>query len=173
MSNLALRFARNAALAGTALWVMAGPANAQTAAPGAAEADEKAPEIIVTGTIIRGAAPVGSSVISFSTADIQKTGLLSTTDILKAIPQVSGIGPGESTTGTTFQNANLNVGRSNALNLRGLGIQATLTLLNGRRLPSAGFAAQLFDPSSIPAIALGLWFRCGRGRCQPDPAHRC
>jgi iron complex outermembrane recepter protein len=147
---------KSAALASTALWFGVAPAQAQTAtsAPAAAEEDSTK-DIVVTGTQIRGVPPVGSSVISFNTADIQKTGLLSTTDILRAIPQVSGIGPGESTTGTTFQNANLNIGRSNALNLRGIGIQATLTLLNGRRLPSGGFAAQLFDPSSIPAIALG------------------
>jgi iron complex outermembrane recepter protein len=147
---------RAAAMASTAIFLGSGVAQAQTATPAPAAAEEDtAKDIVVTGTNIRGVAPVGSSVISFNTADIQKTGLLSTTDILRSIPQVSGIGPGESTTGTTFQNANLNVGRSNALNLRGIGIQGTLTLLNGRRLPSGGFAAQLFDPSSIPAIALG------------------
>jgi iron complex outermembrane receptor protein len=153
-----IRIARVMALAGTALCLCAGTAQAQTAKkPAVSDTDTAPPEkdIVVTGTQIRGVPPVGSSVISFNTADIQKTGLLSTTDILRAIPQVSGIGPGEQTTGTTFQNANLNIARSNALNLRGIGIQGTLTLLDGRRLPSGGFAAQLFDPSSIPAIALG------------------
>ena len=128
-------------------------AMAQNAAAPADKAEDDS-DIIVTGTIIRGVAPVGSSIISLNANDIQKTGLLTTTDILKSIPQVSGIGTGEGSTGTSANNANLNISRANALNIRGLGIQATLTLLNGRRLPVGGFGGQLFDPSSIPAIAL-------------------
>lgn len=132
------------ALPGTSAW-------AQNAARD--EADDS-DTIVVTGTIIRGVAPVGSSIISLNASDIQKTGLLTTTDILRSIPQVSGIGTGEATTGSSAQNANLNISRANALNIRGLGVQATLTLLNGRRLPVGGFGGQLFDPGSIPAIAL-------------------
>ena len=128
---------------------------AQTATADTASEDEGAIEdIVVTGTILRGVAPVGSSIISLNTSDIQKTGLLTTTDVLRSIPQVSGIGTGEASTNTAANNANLNISRANALNIRGLGIQATLTLLNGRRLPVGGFGGQLFDPSSIPAIAL-------------------
>ncbi len=139
-------------------------ATAITTMPVAAKADEaaaagsdqeKAGEIVVTGTIIRGAAPVGSSIISVTATDIQKTGLLTTTDILKSIPQVSGIGLGEASTNTSANNANLNIGRANGLNIRGLGIQATLSLVNGRRVPVGGFGGQLFDPNTIPAIALG------------------
>ncbi|MEJ6008854.1 TonB-dependent receptor domain-containing protein [Novosphingobium aquae] len=128
---------------------------AQSEEPDAdAAAAEPDKEIVVTGTIIRGAAPVGSSIISVTASDIQKTGLLTTNDILKSIPQVSGIGLGEGATNTSANNANLNIGRANGLNIRGLGVQATLTLLNGRRLPVGGFGGQLFDPNSIPAIAL-------------------
>ncbi|UVO54372.1 TonB-dependent receptor domain-containing protein [Sphingomonas sp. SUN039] len=141
---------RSVALTALAL---AGGAHAQTpSADTDAEADK---DIVVTGTIIRGAAPVGSSIISANANDIAKTGLLTTSDVLKSIPQVTGIGPGESTTGTTANNSNLNISRANGLNIRGLGVQATLTLLNGRRLPQGGAGAQLFDPNSIPAIALG------------------
>ena len=130
---------------------------AQAAADGAARASDEAADsetIVVTGTILRGVAPVGSSIISLNATDIQKTGLLTTTDILKSIPQISGIGTGEGSTNTAANNANLNISRANALNIRGLGIQATLTLMNGRRLPVGGFGGQLFDPGSIPAIAL-------------------
>jgi iron complex outermembrane recepter protein len=124
------------------------------ATPAASDGEPKDEEIVVTGTMIRGAAPVGSSIISLNATDIAKTGLLTTNDILKSIPAISGIGLGEAATNTTANNANLNIGRSNGLNIRGLGIQATLTLLNGRRLPVGGFGGQLFDPNSIPAIAL-------------------
>jgi len=156
--RLDIRALRNASAFSLAASLAALPvaALAQTAAPAdeAATNSAKAEEIVVTGTILRGVAPVGSSIISLNATDIQKTGLLTTTDILKSIPQISGIGTGEASTGTSANNANLNISRANALNIRGLGIQATLTLLNGRRLPVGGFGGQLFDPGSIPAIAL-------------------
>jgi iron complex outermembrane recepter protein len=127
---------------------------AAPAAPVAAD-EEQAKDIVVTGTQIRGVAPVGSSVISVNQAAMAESGLVSTNDILHAIPQISNVGPGQSFSGPVVNNSNLNVSRSNALNIRGLGLQATLTLLNGRRVPAGGSAAQLFDPSNLPAIALG------------------
>ena len=120
--------------------------------PAAASADVS--EVVVTGTQIRGVAPVGSPVISVDQKAAQQTGLTTTSDIIHSIPQVSGIGPGESVTGTNVNNATLNITASNAIDLRGLGVQATLVLLDGRRVPPGGVGAQLFDPSNIPAIAL-------------------
>ena len=152
-----LKAIRGNSLAGTSLIAAATLAFASTAALAQDKpADEAGEEeaIVVTGTILRGVAPVGSSIISLNATDIQKTGLLTTTDILRSIPQISGIGTGEASTNTAANNANLNISRANALNIRGLGIQATLTLMNGRRLPVGGFGGQLFDPGSIPAIAL-------------------
>ncbi|MBO0123992.1 TonB-dependent receptor plug domain-containing protein, partial [Streptococcus pneumoniae] len=49
--------------------------------------------------------------------------------------------------------ANTNASGSSALNLRGLGPDATLTLLNGRRLPYDG-TAQAVDVSAIPLDAV-------------------
>jgi len=159
MSNLFFMRARsNASAFAIALAALSAPQTAFAQAAPAEEPqvgeEEPTEQIVVTGTIIRGAAPVGSSIISVNAADIEKTGLLTTTDILKSIPQVTGLGTGEASTNTAVNNANLNISRANALNIRGLGIQATLTLLNGRRLPVGGFGGQLFDPNSIPAIAL-------------------
>lgn len=151
------RISRAAAVSAFALAVAMPCTSFAQAASDAAAASDEADEdetIVVTGTILRGVAPVGSSIISLNASDIQKTGLLTTTDILRSIPQVSGIGTGEASTNTAANNANLNISRANALNIRGLGIQATLTLLNGRRVPVGGFGGQLFDPGSIPSIAL-------------------
>ncbi|MCW2412175.1 MULTISPECIES: TonB-dependent receptor plug domain-containing protein [unclassified Sphingobium] len=111
-------------------------------------------DIVVTGTQLRGVAPVGSSVIAVGQQEIRDTGLATTSDILKTIPQVSALGPGEATLGTNVNSATLNSTRANGVNLRGLGTQATLTLLDGRRAPPGGVAGQLFDASVIPAIAL-------------------
>src|SRR5690606_8001658 len=48
---------------------------------------------------------------------------------------------------------NQNITGGSALNLRGLGVDATLTLLNGRRLSYGGFA-QAVDLSIIPVAAV-------------------
>src|SRR5690606_1956711 len=40
------------------------------------------------------------------------------------------------------------------VNLRGLGTESTLTLVDGRRVPSAGTQSQYFDPSVIPTAAI-------------------
>lgn len=111
-------------------------------------------EIIVTGTNLRGVAPVGSSVIAIGRESMLQTGLATTADILKTIPQVTSLGPGEATIGTNVNSAAINATRANGVNLRGLGVQATLTLLDGRRVPPGGISGQLFDASVIPAIAL-------------------
>ena len=143
----------------TAQYAAAQTTSADTSpAPSAPQGQEQgsndSADIIVTGTNLRGVAPVGSAVIAVGQAAMQQTGLATTTDILKTVPQVSSLGPGEATIGSTVNNAALNTTRANGLNLRGLGVQATLTLLDGRRVPPAGITGSLFDPSVIPAIAL-------------------
>ena len=157
-------------LAGTVsiLAIMAsGAANAQTeavkTAPTTSVTDQvktgpdTVAEIVVTGTQIRGIAPVGAPVISVGQKDIVDSGLTTVSDIIHDIPQVSYVGPGQNSPGGSYaaQNANQNVNKSNSINIRGIGDQATLVLLDGRRLAPGGSGAALFDPSSIPAIALG------------------
>jgi iron complex outermembrane recepter protein len=112
------------------------------------------PEVVITGTQLRGVAPVGSRVIALSPEQMQQTGMATTADILKTIPQITSLGPTEGTIGTNVNSATLNTTRANGVNLRGLGSQATLTLIDGRRAPPGGIAGQLFDASVIPAIAL-------------------
>jgi iron complex outermembrane receptor protein len=128
---------------------------AQTTSPAAAPAKSGTDvgEIVVTGTQIRGVAPVGAPVITVGRQEIVDSGLHTTADILHDIPQVTLLGAGQATLGAN-QNANLNTNRDNAINIRGLGPQATLTLLDGRRTPLGGSSGNLYDPSSIPTIAI-------------------
>jgi iron complex outermembrane recepter protein len=152
--------ATNALLGLLATPAMAQGASTQTA-PQAADTQAAAPaqpaaldkEIVVTGTLIRGVAPVGSSVIAVGRSDMVESGLATTEDILKSVPQITNIGPG-AVAGANTQNSNLNNTRAEAINIRGIGPQATLALLDGRRLPANGAGAQLFDASALPAIAL-------------------
>jgi iron complex outermembrane recepter protein len=112
-------------------------------------------EVVVTGTQIHGvSAPIGSELLSLGVSQIQDSGQQTTADILRSLPMVSSIGPGEDVTNSSADLGSLNITRETGINLRGLGTNATLVLLDGRRLAPGGEGAQLFDPSQIPAIAL-------------------
>jgi iron complex outermembrane receptor protein len=136
--------------------IAAGTAHAQTtpAFGQPVPADQSIQEIVVTGTQIRGVAPVGAPVITVGRQEIEDSGLTTTADILHDIPQVTLLGASQSTLGAN-QNANLNTNKDNGINIRGLGPQATLTLLDGRRTPLGGASGNVYDPSSIPTIAIG------------------
>jgi iron complex outermembrane receptor protein len=110
-------------------------------------------EIVVTGTQIRGVAPIGSPPIVVGRTEIVDSGLNNTSDIIHDIPQISMLGSSQNYGGTANL-AGLNVSRNNAINIRGLGPQATLSLIDGRRTPLQGPTAGLFDPDNIPTIAL-------------------
>lgn len=134
----------------------AGPALAQ-AAPDAGEnqtgaAPQAVQEVVVTGSRIRGAAPVGSPVIGLTRQDIAASTAITTTQLLQEVPQVANLGVSEASRGQAGGSANITY--STAVNLRGIGPYATLTLLDGHRAVGQGTGGQLFDPSSIPTIAL-------------------
>jgi iron complex outermembrane receptor protein len=106
-------------------------------------------DIVVTGTRIRGAAPVGSQLITLGRDQIEESGLAATDELMRTLPQVFGGGFAQH---VSFQNGN--IGGGSSLNLRGLGPDATLTLVNGRRLPAMGLRGNFTDISSIPASAI-------------------
>lgn len=120
--------------------------------PAAAEALS---EIVVTGTRIRGAAPVGSNLISISREDIETSGYATTQQVVQALPQNFGGGPNEATLGYNNRNgAYNNAGLGSSINLRGLGSNSTLVLLNGSRPALGGVAGLFADVSLIPSSAL-------------------
>jgi iron complex outermembrane receptor protein len=109
-------------------------------------------EIVVTGTRIRGA-PIASPVITLSENAIRNTGQATLGDVVRALPQSFGGGQqpgiGLNVPGTNGGD----VGGGSSINLRGLGSDATLTLLNGHRV-SYGGARQSVDVSAIPLSAV-------------------
>lgn len=126
------------ALAASSTWVS--PALAQQAA----QAAEPVETVTVTGTSIRGTAPVGSSVTTVTQADIKATGATSVTGILASVPQLMGMGQVDG--GTTGQ------GAQQAL-IHQLGQSAstsTLTLIDGHRAPTSGTNHSFVDPNMIP-----------------------
>ncbi|WEK46448.1 MAG: TonB-dependent receptor [Candidatus Andeanibacterium colombiense] len=131
--------------------------SAAAPAADAAPADKSpADDIIVTGTRIRGVAPVGSAVVQLDQEAMTKTGQLSTADILAKVPSVLSLGSGNSYSGGSTQGtSDLNALSFNkSPNLRGFGPQATLSLVNGHRVPYDGAAMNTFDGDNIPVQML-------------------
>ena len=110
--------------------------------------------VSVTGTRIRGGT-TPSPVITIGAAQIREEGLVDLGEVIRSIPQnfSGGQNPGVTTGagGGGYYNRNLTGG--SAANLRGLGQDATLTLLNGRRM-SYGGDDQAVDISAIPVEAV-------------------
>ncbi len=109
-------------------------------------------DLVVTGTRIRGAVPAGANVLTFDEEAIAETGRSTVQDVLATLPQNFFGGQNEAAQQSSASNGrNLSFGAS--VNLRGLGADSTLALVNGRRLAPAGFG-HFVDISSIPLAAV-------------------
>ncbi|MCG7349858.1 TonB-dependent receptor plug domain-containing protein [Sphingomonas sp. ACRSK] len=106
--------------------------------------------ILVTGTRIRGA-DTPSPVVRVTEEGIREAGFNDLGEVIRSIPQNFAGGQNPGIALGSGNNTNLTGG--SALNLRGLGPDATLTLLNGRRLSYGGFQ-QAVDASLVPIAAL-------------------
>ncbi len=124
-----------------------------TAATTTAASGATVKEIVVTGSSIRGAAPVGSAVTTVNRQDIVNTGATNTTEVLRSVPEVG-----------SFNSTGPNVGgnQANFLDqpaIHGIGVGnggggLTLVLLDGHRLPGAGINQTTPDAGVIPTSAL-------------------
>ena len=112
------------------------------------------PEITVTGSRIKGAR-LASPEIRIDREEIQRAGYGDLGEALRALPQNFGGGqnPGLGLGATGGGLSNQNVTGGSAVNLRGIGADATLTLLNSHRLAFGGLA-QGVDISAIPIDAI-------------------
>lgn len=107
-------------------------------------------EIVVTGTRLRGDSP--SPVTTITREDIQESGAATVSQLMRALPQNFGGGPNEAN--RAGEGAN-NLLEGSTINLRGLGADATLVLINGRRVGTTGTFNGLFvDVSTIPVSAI-------------------
>jgi iron complex outermembrane receptor protein len=105
-------------------------------------------EIVVTGTSIRGVAPIGTELISVTRQDIIATSASTTFDVLRKIPALAGFGATPQVTADPMTSINLP-------SIHGLaGAGEVLVLFDGLRAVGSGIIANSPDPSSIPAAAL-------------------
>jgi outer membrane receptor protein involved in Fe transport len=110
--------------------------------------------VSVTGTRIRGGV-TASPTITITAQQIQNEGFTDLGEVIRNIPQnfKGGQNPEVPAGNLGLGLANENVTGGSSLNLRGLGPDASLTLLNGRRLSYGGFS-QAVDISMIPVEAV-------------------
>jgi iron complex outermembrane receptor protein len=136
---------------------LAQAAQAQTA-PGntstTGDQGESLQEVVVTatGTNINGVAPVGSESMTLTREDILATGITDLHDLLQTLPQVVNTAPTGVVNyregGTAGYGGDLTQGTS--VNLRGLGPQATLVLVDGHRVTPTGAEGVFTEANQLP-----------------------
>lgn len=106
-------------------------------------------EVVVTGTSIRGIAPMGAEPVVYGRADIEADSPVDIRDALSNVPQISNFGTdADQSTSNRFRTAGYQP------IIHNLGIYATLTLFNGHRMADVGGEAVFPDPSILPTIAI-------------------
>lgn len=112
--------------------------------------------IVVTGTNIRGFAPESSPLDVYTREDILNSGVTSTEQFIRLLPQNFGGGSSEFAANglPNDSSAGANQSFGTSANLRGLGSESTLVLLNGNRLAPTSTLGDYVDLSMIPVSAL-------------------
>ncbi len=120
-------------------------------APNTASASETTDlqEVVVTGTLIRGAAPVGEQLVTVDSAAIQAQGATNTADLLATVPSLNSFNIAPQGGQSEF-----NSGGSSTPGLHGLPGTATLVLIDGHRAVGDTPLLNVPDPSSIPPTAI-------------------
>jgi len=113
-----------------------------------------ADEILVTGTHIPGGGAIGSTAISIDRKKISEIGRATVAETIQTLPQNVSLGSRLEAAAGAAQNFQLSgLTAPVGANLRGLGTDATLTLLNGRRMAPTGYGT-VVDLSQIPLSAV-------------------
>lgn len=127
---------------------------AQTDPTGAEEkARQRLEELVVTGSHIRGAQNLSVPMIAIDRDEIDASGYATTQELVRGLPQNLG-NVSEQTQGAFNGGSSPAVAfEGSGINLRGLGSDSTLVLLDGRRLAPAG-AGTFVDISLLPLSAV-------------------
>jgi outer membrane receptor protein involved in Fe transport len=111
---------------------------------------EPSTQVIVTGSRIRNAQPT-SPLHVITHADIEQSGYSQVGDLVRSLPEDFGGGQNPGVMGASGSSiGNQNLTNASSVNLRGLGTDATLVLLDNHRLSADSF----FQGSDISAIPL-------------------
>ncbi len=155
--SLLERTLKSALLAGAGFAILAGTAFAQAPAAAPAPTDETTAaaaageeEVTVTGTRIKKPNQENpTSTVVIDALAVELSGEANAADILRQVPQigVSGLSPTNSNFLTTGQGLN-------TIDLRNLGTDRTLVLVNGKRFVSGSSGSQVVDINMIPTALI-------------------
>lgn len=114
--------------------------------------DAQAPDIVVTGSLIKGTPEDAALPVDvISGEELARQGSPSALDLLKNLPTSNGV-IGDANQFDARAQGSEGVA---SVNLRGLGPQRTLVLLNGKRVVSAGTGVPVVDINLIPQSSIG------------------
>ncbi len=144
-------------LAGSGLEVASASGTTISLRESQAAADKRASaastEVIVTGSRIRNTPPTSPSRI-VSRSEIEQQGFAEIGDLVRSLPEDFEGGQNPGVMGATLTSlGNQNLTNASSINLRGLGSDATLVLLNDHRMSTDSFLAGV-DVSAIPMSAV-------------------
>ncbi len=122
-----------------------GPTAPADASAAASPGTEQLQEVVVSSHIMRDGYQSPTPVSVLSAAEIQMDAPVNIADFVNELPSLAG----SSTTTTTTGSVSSGVAGINALNLRGLGANRTLVLLDGQRV-AASTPTGLVDINTIP-----------------------
>jgi len=115
---------------------------------------DRVDDVVVTGSLIRGVADGPSPVDVLSRDLIDRQGHASVAQALAALPQNFAGTANEAALPSGADLSGTNASFASGLNLRGLGSDATLVLINGRRMAGSGAKGDFADISTIPTSAV-------------------
>jgi iron complex outermembrane receptor protein len=150
-AGTAIRWPRLLGTASVVAIAATGAAYAQGQAPAQPIQMQPPEQVLVTGSLIQGAAAVGVPVSDVRPADFVETGQLSVTDILKSVPALRIDAEASPTYGGGTLSFEQNV------QIHGIGTGSgveTLLLVNGLRWPPQNYSNDTVNPSIIPQIAI-------------------
>lgn len=118
------------------------------------DASSQVSEIVVVGSHIKGAQPA-APVHTVDRVDIERSGYGDVGDVMRSLPEnySGGQNPGVLTGANSTSANNQNQTNASTVNLRGLGPDATLVLLNGHRMSADGELDGV-DISVLPLAAI-------------------
>jgi iron complex outermembrane recepter protein len=111
-------------------------------------------EIVVTGTHIRGATDSVSPSQVYTREQIDQSGAGSVAEFLRKLPQNFGDVSENTINGVAGVSLSQNAVGGSGVDLRGLGSDATLVLVDGRRIAPGNYLGNFADVSLIPLSAI-------------------
>jgi iron complex outermembrane receptor protein len=110
--------------------------------------NESVEEVLITGSSIKNAAPVGSNLVSVGVTELEKTQAINLSTLVNTIPVLT-------TNGSLAQGENLWSFYSPQIHqLGGSSSNTTLVLIDGMRTPGGGAQFNQTDPNIIPTSAM-------------------